>query len=278
MKKILLPTDFSDVAGYALDFAHKIATKIQAKIHVLKVISAPIDIDFDKEGNIIENKELDLSSLYNRLEDNQMLIEHWTKNIQIDVENHVKIGNLYDDILGFSKRLAVDLIIMGTSGTSGTKEFMVGSNTENIVRNANVPVLSIKTNLTNLNFQNILLVSDFAHPDKEHLSILKTIQETFNAKLHLLRIDKNLTKSKEKKYKERMQNFVQINALENVAYHFYEDKGVEQGVLNFAEEFNMDMIVVGTHGRKGFAHLFFGSIAEDMVNHIQKPILTFKLS
>jgi len=52
---------------------------------------------------------------------------------------------------------------------------------------------------------------------------------------------------------------------------------VEKGVLNFAKESKADMVGMSTHGRKGLSHFFNGSISEDLVNHANMPVITFKI-
>ena len=55
------------------------------------------------------------------------------------------------------------------------------------------------------------------------------------------------------------------------------DYTVEQGVLYFANKSKADIVAVATHGRKGISHFFEGSIAEDIANHSELPILSFKI-
>ncbi|HER41116.1 MAG TPA: universal stress protein, partial [Salinimicrobium catena] len=64
---------------------------------------------------------------------------------------------------------------------------------------------------------------------------------------------------------------------ENYEFHVYNDDSVEQGILNFANKVDADLIGIATHGRKGISHFFNGSISEDLVNHAERPIITFKL-
>ena len=63
----------------------------------------------------------------------------------------------------------------------------------------------------------------------------------------------------------------------NYSLHIYNDVNVENGVLNFANHVNADLIGMSTHGRKGLAHFFNGSISEDLVNHAVRPVVTFKI-
>jgi nucleotide-binding universal stress UspA family protein len=74
-----------------------------------------------------------------------------------------------------------------------------------------------------------------------------------------------------------MNEFVQKYQLTNYTFTVYDDNTEEDGIIHFAEEINADIIAVATHGRTGLAHLLSGSIAEDIVNHANRPVLTFNL-
>jgi nucleotide-binding universal stress UspA family protein len=49
----------------------------------------------------------------------------------------------------------------------------------------------------------------------------------------------------------------------------------EEGIIYFADSINADLIALATHGRTGFAHVLAGSIAEEVVSHSKRPVLTF---
>ena len=74
-----------------------------------------------------------------------------------------------------------------------------------------------------------------------------------------------------------MQDFVANFDISDYTFHVYNDTNVEKGVLNFAKSINADLIGMSTHGRKGLSHFFNGSISEDLVNHAQRPVVTFKI-
>ena len=66
--------------------------------------------------------------------------------------------------------------------------------------------------------------------------------------------------------------------LENLSnVNVVSDYSVEKGILNFANLTGADVIAVATHGRKGLAHFFEGSISEDIANHSTLPVMTFKM-
>ena len=65
--------------------------------------------------------------------------------------------------------------------------------------------------------------------------------------------------------------------VKNYTLNIYNDNSVEKGVLNFAQHINADLIGMATHGRKGLSHFFNGSVSEDLVNHANRPVITFKI-
>jgi nucleotide-binding universal stress UspA family protein len=68
-----------------------------------------------------------------------------------------------------------------------------------------------------------------------------------------------------------------ILKLKNYQTHIYNETNVEKGILNFANSIDADLIGMSTHGRKGLAHFFNGSISEDLVNHAHRSVVTFKI-
>ena len=74
-----------------------------------------------------------------------------------------------------------------------------------------------------------------------------------------------------------MTDFLADFDIENYSSHIYNDNNIENGIVNFAESVDADLIGICTHGRTGLAHFFNGSIGEDVVNHALKPVITFKI-
>ena len=74
-----------------------------------------------------------------------------------------------------------------------------------------------------------------------------------------------------------MRGFIANFDVENYSTHTYNDTNIENGIINFANSVDADLIGICTHGRTGLAHFFNGSIGEDLVNHVARPIITFKI-
>lgn len=276
MKKILIPADFSELSEFALHIAENVAKSLDAEIHALKVLPVPGDAYFDEKGNMLNCHDYDMTRFEKDRLDNETKIKEWLKDSSNPVHVVVKFGHLVDDLVSYVKDQAIDLVIMGTSGAHGWKELFIGSNAEKVVRYSPVPVLTIKCDRPDWEIKNILLVNDFRQPQKQNLDLIKALQIVFKARLHLLKIEKH--KESNREVFQNMEKFTTLNQLENVEFHIQNDRKVEDGIFYFAHDHNIDLIAMGTHGRTGWEHLVKGSISENVVNHLYKPVLTFKLS
>jgi K+-sensing histidine kinase KdpD len=104
--------------------------------------------------------------------------------------------------------------------------------------------------------------------------------ESLESKITLLYINlpgQNYRNSKEmeSRIKDFLFNADSLNKLDDVVY--YNDYTVEDGIFNYSNSNNINVIALPTHGRRGLAHFFSGSISEDLVNHSKIPVITFKI-
>jgi nucleotide-binding universal stress UspA family protein len=139
-KHILVPTDLSEGAAYALDYACELAHKLGAQIHLLNVISIP-GLGVPELGIALMSATIDQLVV-----DNQTAIDELARtrcNAQVG-QVLVKIGDARDVINQTAKELAVDLIVMGTHGRRGISRALLGSVAETVVRTAPCAVLTVR--------------------------------------------------------------------------------------------------------------------------------------
>ncbi|WP_417885223.1 universal stress protein [Zunongwangia sp.] len=276
MKKILVPTDFSQEAQYALEAAASLARKFKAEIFLLHMLDMPFSL-IDPVGGEAKNKFPE-SIFYMKLAHKkftELKQQEFLKDIQIT--EAVQFNYAFKGITAFANENNCDLIVMGSHGTSGFKDVFVGSNSEKVVRSSEKPVLVIKKQPTNFTIKKILLAIDKEIDNQNSLNKAINFAKLMNAELHLVFVNtpNNFVTSKEA-YTE-IEKLVKKEDLESLKTHIYNDVNIEEGILNFAEDLNADVIALSTHGRKGLAHFFNGSISEDVANHANKPVLTFKI-
>ena len=85
----------------------------------------------------------------------------------ITVSTSVQFEKAFNGIMSFTKSNKIDLIVMGSHGTSGIEELLIGSNAEKVVRLSEIPVLILKKNINELHFENFVFASDFSEETKQ---------------------------------------------------------------------------------------------------------------
>ncbi len=276
MKKILVPVDFSECSEHALRVASDLAKNYNAEIIALHMMGM--------NDNVLTNtqtKEMLEGIYYIRLAKKRFekfLNKEFLKTVKVtdSVYNYTDFSELNK----VAKENNADLIVMGSHGSSGLTEVFVGSNTEKVVRNSEIPVLVIKNKHDSFTIKNAVFACDFSSENQDVFNKAMKFYEILNSKVTLLYINvpgQNYRNTKE--METLVKNFLlktnAIHLLNHVVY--YNDYTVEDGIFNFSLENDIDAIALPTHGRRGLAHFFSGSISEDLVNHSDIPVITFKI-
>jgi universal stress protein A len=143
-RNILVPTDFSETAEQALDYAVELGAKLDAKIHLLNVITMPALSTLDAG---LELTPVLLDSLQ---EESQKALDQLIRARKDKVAFGpplVELGEPRSVIDETAKRLGVDLIVLGTHGRRGFSRLILGSVAEAVVRSAPCPVLAVRPKL-----------------------------------------------------------------------------------------------------------------------------------
>ncbi|HLS30302.1 MAG TPA: universal stress protein [Flavobacteriaceae bacterium] len=278
MKKILVPTDFSNEAENALKVAAQLARKYDSEIYLMNLLELPYDTASSDAGIKRGNEPLPESLLFMRLAHQRfqkLLNQDFLKGIK--VTDTVEFREPFQGIIDGVKKYDADLIVMGSAGASGMQEFFVGSNTEKVVRNADVPVLVIKDEVPIFEVKDFVFASDFEKKGKETFKKALKVAERLGAKLHLLYINTSSKFRTSNEINKKIAEFIQDIPNDNYTTTVYNDHSIKEGILNYTKNIDAELMGIATNGRKGLAHLLNGSISEDLVNHAKKPVLTFRL-
>ncbi len=276
MKKILIPCDFSKPAISAFRYASGIAEKGKATIHLINVIELPVLHDTVLMPVLSFESAL-LKELEEKAEKEFRKITEKYQAEGIRVVTKLLFGSPSQKILEYTKKHSIDLVIMGSHGASGLRELVIGSNAEKLIRKSTVPVLIVKSYskkaVKNIVFPNMLETTR----QEKLVSHVKILQDFFKAKLHVVFINTLLNFTADNISHSKLKAFARQHKLKNCTLNIYNHPDEEEGINQFTEKVKGDMIAIGTHGRKGIAHMVFGSLAEDVANHTDKLIWTFSL-
>ena len=277
MKKIIVPIDFSKHSDYALETAATLAKKNNAEIIALHMLEMS-DVMLTR-GETQTSMETVFFLKLAEKKFSEFLQKDYLAGV--NVTPMVKHFKVFSEVSDVAKEQNADLIIMGSHGASGLKEFFIGSNTEKVVRHSDIPVLVIKHNPIVSDFNTVVFASDFTEDSVRPYINAKNMFKSLGAKMKLIYV--NLPSESFKSTPEMENTVVEflktadgnLDALDQVTY--VNDYSVEKGILNFANIIGADLIAIATHGRKGIAHFFEGSISEDLANHSALPVMTFKI-
>jgi nucleotide-binding universal stress UspA family protein len=274
MKRILVPTDFSKHAEYALRVAAQIAKKNNSEIYLLHMLELPHQgSDAVSSGSAIPQIMYFKEMAINKLE--TLMDADFLEGI--NVSEIIQFEKAFDGIMEISKKNNVDLIVMGSHGASGYEEMFIGSNAEKVVRSSEVPVLVIKNETDEFKADKLVFASDFSDEIKKPFAKLIEFATIFNSHLDLVMINTPNSFKSTAVAEKIMTEFLEGTNFTNYSTHIYNDVNVEKGILNYSSSVDADLIGMCTHGRTGFSHFFNGSISEDLVNHTVRPVITFKI-
>lgn len=283
MKRILVPTDFSPEADSALEVARDLAKKFGAEIHFVHIIEPLSGADTTKglvgyvnpSGDSIN--DLFMLKYMERCRDD--LKKRALSSRYIDITTHMDIivDDIFAGIKKFVEEKEIDLIVMGSKGASGLDEILVGSNSEKVIRYSPCPVLVVKGKVEEFLPKSILFPTDCIEPSAGLAELLNDMATNFEAKLHLLHVNTPSNFYSTRSSNQMLLDYAQQTGLKDVAVHSYNDISEEDGILSFAEDNGVDMIVMSTRGRTGVSRLIAGSIASDVVNHSKLPVLVYRI-
>ena len=277
MKKILVPIDFSEHATDALEVAAKIAKQQNASITVLHMLGLSEAMLTKDESQEYEEAMYYMNLAKKRFKD--FLDKSYLK----DVEVHEMVQNykIFKELNNVAREQNADLIVMGSHGASGFNEFFAGSNTEKVVRTSNVPVLVVKHRRLEFTIKNILFACDFNDESILAFKNAKAFATNFSAKLELIYVNtpyESFISTTE--IEERISKFFYKAGEDNQDVAIYNDYSVEHGLMNASKKGDFDILAIPTRGRKPLSHFLLGSrsVGEDLANHANLPVLTFKIS
>jgi nucleotide-binding universal stress UspA family protein len=272
---VVIPTDFSVQAEYAFIMVKRLEEKIPLKVNFLHIMPVPDTVSMDASGTISTCGEIDVQYVETQRDIAMRKLNNLKSLYGDDVQVHLRLGKITDGILKFAEEQKADLIVMGTKGAFGLKEKISGSETQMIARRSRIPLLSLMCDRSDLKIENILLVHDFAQPDKLDLKVMQKLMDAFACRLHLLKVTSGDPNAEQHTFDQQTAKFAALNNIKNYETHLIRDTDVENGVVHFNQMLNMDVICIGTHGHGGLLH---SSATEKLVNHLYKPIISFHLN
>jgi nucleotide-binding universal stress UspA family protein len=273
MKKILFPTDFSDVSKNAFIYALKLADAIDAEIITLHVYELDSPAYLDVSIYLQEIYEYEELSDFENYKDEVPVLRNIAETNNL---SHVKISNvliqgyLVSEVVKLSKKENVDFIVMGTRGVTHLREIFLGNITTKIMNECNATVLAIPEKCNYVSIEKILFTTKFHMKDIEALKKVQDLANVFQSHIDCLNVKPPHTVYKD----DFIVDFKNVFKDQNIDFHSILSNDVEGVILNFIEKNKINMIAIHVRHKSFFQKLFEVSIAKKLSYHIDIPILS----
>ncbi len=285
-----MATDFSKPGKLAVPYAFKLALLLNLRLTILHVVKAPPDFEHWSPGarrslHSLKTKALlELGRIVRLANENGLMADH-----------RLVVGIPQNSILDVAQSPDVALIVMGTHSKTGWDRLRLGSVAESTLRWAACPVLTVHASVASrtsvnprrLSLSRLLVATDFSASSKAALRAAIVLAKRLNGQVALVHAAEpsgslqagplHIDELSRKRYAQQFQRIISASQADEVIT----DKVVITGnpvevILDQAKRRNVDLIVVGTHGRRGMKRLMLGSVAEAVVRRAACPVFVVK--
>lgn len=264
MKNILVPTDFSENADKALDFALALAHNFKATLHLIHAYHST-----GKTGHLAnvdriikEDRELEMEKF---LEATKASI-----SFDLNIEGRCRKGLATEVINHEADSIAADLIIMGTLGASNLGKQLMGSTASNLIKSTSIPVLAIPKSVQYSDLKNLVVALDAkSMKDPSTLNPMIEIAQKLKLTIHLVHVSNDKLHTEiDPSIKEYLSSF---------SIPFFYNKiqaiGVAEAILDFAYEKGDSLLCMVSHNRTWFESLFHSSMSQRLALSSNLPML-----
>lgn len=265
MKKILVPTDFSVCADNAVQVALEIAGKFQAEI-----IFQHLHDDLSGSAHTLQGtaEQHELGHIKAMLD----TLVHKAESAGLSARPLLVLNKGNDKIENYIESLGINLVVMGSHGATGIRERILGSQTQRVVRHSTAPVLVIKHKPERKGFKNILFATTFHENPAATIEPVVKLASAYTGKIHLLYVGLEKDTQTKAEVEEKMQLLEQKFPHTTFTRNFITTNDPEWGIQYVAKDIAPDAIALTTQLKVG-RFMFTHSLAEDLVNHENRPVL-----
>ncbi len=288
--QILVPTDFSENAQHAVDYAVALAKQCSAKLHLLHTPVVPtyllMDLSYSPGPEAVTRI----------LNDSQEALDAQAAaiaNAGVEHFTAIREGTVHEVIRDYAKEHDVDLVVVGTHGRTGVSKLMYGSVTERVIKTVHTPIIVVPPGGHEKPPYDIVVSYDFSGPAKRAAEVARAIHDVFGGSLHLVHsyldvwgeytdrgaVVGEAAEKRRAALRLGLQEMLEEDAKElfslapeSVQTHLVTGDPAE-GVLAVAEDVGATLICAGTTGKSGIERLLIGSVARRLLHDSKVPLL-----
>lgn len=271
MKNILVPTDFSDAANNALEYAFNLAAATSASLTILNVYHVPLPAG-EFPLMLVSPHEI-LERTNERLKELMAAAKLAYQN-KFEINGITREGFATEEIVSAADELKADVVIMGTTGSNSTIGTLLGSITTEVMRKSKCPVLVITAASRYKPVRQLVLAFDYtSKPGIRAIGILKNYSRVLQAELSILNVAENGAGDDAKPTGSALALDDLLAGIPH-QFHFVEGSDIIRELTRFIAERNSDWLVVLPHPHSIFSRLFKGSVSDQAAMQMNIPVLS----
>jgi len=274
MKKIILPTDFSDNAYKAICYALELYSTVECTFYLLNTYTPAI---YQSEYILHSPGQIGLGDIYQsnsqeQLEDLKKELERKFKNPRHTLITHSVFNLLVDEVVDIANKEEADIIIMGTQGATGAKEIFMGSHTVHVIKKAPCPVLAVPAGYNFEDPKEILFPTDFEiNYQYANLSALLDLTTMYDSKVDIIRIStgNELTEM-------QLKNKDTLHDLMGERKHHFHDlpsQEIIEGINSFKSKSKVNLLVMIQNKHTFMERLFIEPVIKKIGFHVTIPFM-----
>lgn len=274
MKKILIPTDFSDTAKNAARFAAQVANDIPGASIILYHVHDSYAGGVDSSP--LTETESDRMLVFGRaLQNLKAELQPLTK---ASIEPVADLGTtLVSAVERYVQEQNIDLVVMGITGASRVDQIFIGSNTLRLVESARCPVMIIPPDATYGKIRNLAFLSDLRNvEDTTPLASITAVLDLFRPRFHIVHVDQDSRPGpteEDKTERASLENMFQAYKPE---FDFIHQEDFQEAISQFTKDKNIDLLVIVPRKTSFLSGLFKTTHTSRLAYHSHVPIVAVK--
>ncbi|MEP5613853.1 MAG: universal stress protein [Cyclobacteriaceae bacterium] len=266
INNIVVPIDFSQESNAGITASCSFARKFNGKIHFINTISDEL-VESDDEHAL---KQLQFQKKVVRKKRLTKLMSTSVPQ-SLQGKSFASFGTMTNVINQFSIQVDIDLIITATSGSRNFIEFFGGNDTEDLIRENDIPVIAVPED-EDLTFKNLLIATDLGREVPNTIFKVCKFLQSEGAGLHFVNIITTELIEKDE-VKKKIESMTQRSDIEKCEVHVESNSDEVQGILEVARKIDADIILMKTYQKSRFWTLVKGSLSEQLVRKSEIPVM-----
>ena len=264
MKPIIVATDFSASAEYAMQYAARLATQLHTSLYLLHTYQMPVSMS-DMPVMMVSVEELKNSTDRSL----QQAAEQLQKSFPgLEVQTEGRLGDLVEELNELCDSMQPFAVVLGTKGYKGIEKLLFGNTPISVIRHCHYPVIAVPEKATAAQPTNIVLATDLQNLDEIPAEQIISLVRLFGAKLHLVHIRDGAEPGVGAR-----EALIEKLSEAHPVFHSVTDDNVVEGLQRYVDESKADLLMALPHKHNLYERMFFRLHTEGLIDKSPVPVM-----